>query len=1054
MRRLGSSGTGAGQQRVALDWKVLVTDEVVARPSITADGSVIVGSVKGSLTKVGASGAKMWNIYVGSVIGNPAIGADGTIYFGSGDRNIWAVTDSGVTRWRYPTPLPVQASPLVTEDAVYIGDRNGTFYRFNLDGSIKWRVYTQGEIWGGAKMTRDGKVVFGSMDTYFYCLDSATGGQLWKYSVGQEIVGTPLIQDVSIVYGTREDEENYGQVIALKMDGSVRWTYDATSSIESEPAEGPNGVVYVATVDGKLLAIQADGSLLWKYNTGGTGGVCTRRYGADQVSIGTTVTDGDSNVGEFKTVGEDTTVILGSTASTVDDYYKSYRATFKIGEGTLVKGQFRAVKEATVAYVPVSTTTIHDTYFTDSSDVDVAFAVSFTVMDTMIAGESFSLALSGITTVGTVADLLLNPAPGLVGIVSPGAIAFSGATGTATAGTGTTMTLATGGCGSDDLCRGATITFVTGKGAGQTATITKYVHSTLVATISYVGVPADATTTYSISQYRVPRFKAAYANANNDGAAGIITFTVINSVGLADCGTGCSNTVIKLAATTPGTTHSATAGFHNGHVIEFTDGTGAGQISTCLTYTVAVCVMDFVNIKPDGTTTYKIGPQVLAGEKIVLATAYGTIKYPHYSGVNTAGSASTVTLAATANTDLDIYAGMMIEMRYVTATPCALDATTVTSLDDTSIVVNAADAVLTCRYFVGAYLKVAGSSEFMEIVSITANTPAAGKSTIVVRRAALGSSETIYTGTPFITLFAYSTVSGYVPSSRVLSFAALTLGPNNGDTYRLMGTSAQFEFLNAARGNFASVHSGVVKLSSAPEYNVATVTLIDESAITGLTYVGATITVVWGRGSPLVGKITAHNFANGVVSVAWQGDADEGPKGTSDAGYTTSGYRLSFYEITAQGTVTGYVGATKTLTTEDVGSSVRYQAKLCTTYSSGAQGNRVCTANAYAATPVTIDWAGGAWCEAGGGRGWGATSPCVANGLVVTTSSNKFIYGLSTEGTVQFKYMTGKRIKAPPRCTLNADKTLTIYSGSSDHYLYRLTADAPKVLRGSSWYSE
>lgn len=329
MRRLGSSGTGAGQQRAVLDWKVLIPDgELVSRPAVTADGSVIVASVKGSLTKIAASGAKMWSVYVGSVVGNPAVGSDGTIYFGSGDRNVWAVTDNGVTRWRYTTPLPVHASPLVTDMGVYIGDRNGTFYRFNLDGSVAWRFYTQGEILGGTKMTRDGKVVFGSMDTYFYCLDSATGAQIWNFSVGQEIVGTPLIQDVSIVFGTREDDDNYGQIIALKMDGTERWTFTVTSSVDSEPAEGPGGVVYVSTVDGKIYAIQADGQQLWKYHTGGTGGVCKRRYTTDtEVLADSDLTPSDNDY---------TTVKLGATASSLDDYYKDYRATFKVAEGTLV----------------------------------------------------------------------------------------------------------------------------------------------------------------------------------------------------------------------------------------------------------------------------------------------------------------------------------------------------------------------------------------------------------------------------------------------------------------------------------------------------------------------------------------------------------------------------------------------------------------------------------------------------------------------------------------------------------------------------------------------
>ena len=56
-------------------------------------------------------------------------------------------------------------------------------------------------------------------------------------------MGTPLVQDVSIVFGTRESDDEYGQVVALKMDGTERWKYTASSSIESLPAEGSNGEV-------------------------------------------------------------------------------------------------------------------------------------------------------------------------------------------------------------------------------------------------------------------------------------------------------------------------------------------------------------------------------------------------------------------------------------------------------------------------------------------------------------------------------------------------------------------------------------------------------------------------------------------------------------------------------------------------------------------------------------------------------------------------------------------------------------------------------------------
>ena len=68
------------------------------------------------------------------------------------------------------------------------------FAQFNLDGSVAWKFGTNGEIWGGSSMTRDGRVVFGSMDQHLYCVNSSNGQLIWSYNTQQEIAGTPLIQ--------------------------------------------------------------------------------------------------------------------------------------------------------------------------------------------------------------------------------------------------------------------------------------------------------------------------------------------------------------------------------------------------------------------------------------------------------------------------------------------------------------------------------------------------------------------------------------------------------------------------------------------------------------------------------------------------------------------------------------------------------------------------------------------------------------------------------------------------------------------------------------------
>jgi len=49
--------------------------------------------------------------------------------------------------------------------------------------------------------------------------------------------------------------------------GSLKWKYKTSSSIESSPAIGSDGTIYVGSYDNHLYAIKPDGSLKWKYET-------------------------------------------------------------------------------------------------------------------------------------------------------------------------------------------------------------------------------------------------------------------------------------------------------------------------------------------------------------------------------------------------------------------------------------------------------------------------------------------------------------------------------------------------------------------------------------------------------------------------------------------------------------------------------------------------------------------------------------------------------------------------------------------------------------------
>ena len=170
--------------------------------------------------------------------------------------------------------------------------------------------------------------------------------------------------------------------------------------------------------------------------------------------------------------------------------------------------------------------------------------------------------LPGLTAAADISPLTIFPA---ATATPAGQFDFAGATGTFDCATGCTTTsvkLAAGGCGVDDACVGSSVTFVSGSGQGQTATIVDYVHNSLIATITYLPIVADATTTYSISSAVVPKFQAAYTQATST-----LKLTVPFADGTMDCSTGCTHTYVKLA-TTAGGIILVTADVLNGYFIQ------------------------------------------------------------------------------------------------------------------------------------------------------------------------------------------------------------------------------------------------------------------------------------------------------------------------------------------------------------------------------------------------------------------------------------------------------------------------------------------------------
>jgi outer membrane protein assembly factor BamB len=156
-----------------------------------------------------------------------------------------------ITTWlgSYTKEKPAELVPLTNEAAI------GTLWTANVGaGGAGKGARLKPQIEGGTLYAADAK---GRVTA----LEAATGRQIWKADVDQEITGGPGSGDGLVLVGTVD-----GEVVALDAaTGTKRWTARVSSEVLSTPAVG-QGVVVVHSLDGRLTGLDAaDGKQRWQY---------------------------------------------------------------------------------------------------------------------------------------------------------------------------------------------------------------------------------------------------------------------------------------------------------------------------------------------------------------------------------------------------------------------------------------------------------------------------------------------------------------------------------------------------------------------------------------------------------------------------------------------------------------------------------------------------------------------------------------------------------------------------------------------------------------------
>ena len=217
------------------------------------------------------------------------VGPDGTIYIANFAGVLWALRDSASTSdqlepvWRFhpPAATSLHATPALSGDAstVYLGFSSG------LQGS------------GTATL---------------YALKAADGQVMWTVDLGAtRVMASPTVgPDGTIYVGTAA-----GQLFAIGLNGSVKWTAQTGPTIKSAPALAADGTVYEASSDDKLYAVSPQGQVKWGFVFGEHLGPTPLVTSGTPGQGGTAGGNSGFGSGASPTGGADGTVFIGANNS-------------------------------------------------------------------------------------------------------------------------------------------------------------------------------------------------------------------------------------------------------------------------------------------------------------------------------------------------------------------------------------------------------------------------------------------------------------------------------------------------------------------------------------------------------------------------------------------------------------------------------------------------------------------------------------------------------------------------------------------------------------------
>ncbi len=136
------------------------------------------------------------------------------------------------------------------------------------DGSAIWSFKTGGKIFSSPAVEyskTQAKVVVGSSDGFIYCLDFATGREIWRHKAQKSVLASPVIYKGIVYIGA---SDGVFRAIHLK-SGKLKWSFDQVKGFVESRALVDDSGVYFGSWGSEFYALdRQSGRLKWTWTNG------------------------------------------------------------------------------------------------------------------------------------------------------------------------------------------------------------------------------------------------------------------------------------------------------------------------------------------------------------------------------------------------------------------------------------------------------------------------------------------------------------------------------------------------------------------------------------------------------------------------------------------------------------------------------------------------------------------------------------------------------------------------------------------------------------------